>query len=57
MKPSLISQNKQAKSEGITLPEEYVGVIMVFRTFSKVSYALVMETQGPVHVLDTVRSL
>ena len=49
--------NKQAKVEDITLPEEYVGVVMVFRTFNKVSYALVMETQGPVHVLDTVRSL
>jgi len=49
--------NKQVKSEEITLPEEYVGVVMVFRTFNKVSYALVMETQGPVHVFDTVRSL
>jgi len=49
--------NIQAKSEDVTLPEEYVGVVMVFRTFNKVSYALVMETQGPVHVLDTVRSL
>jgi hypothetical protein len=49
--------NKQAKSEEITLPEEYVGVVMVFRTFEKVSYALVMETQGAVHVSDTVRSL
>ncbi len=49
--------NQQAKTEDITLPEEYVGVVMVFRTFNKVSYALVMETQGPVHVLDAVRSL
>ena len=49
--------NKQAKTEDITLPEEYVGVVMVFRTFEKVSYALVMETQGAVHVADTVRSL
>lgn len=49
--------NKQAKSEDITLPEEYVGVVMVFRTFNKVSYGLVMETHGPVHVADTVRSL
>jgi LysM domain-containing protein len=49
--------NKQAKTEDITLPEEYVGVVMVFRTFTKVSYALVMETQGAVHVSDTVRSL
>lgn len=49
--------NKQAKSKDITLPEEYVGVVMVFRTFEKISYALVMETQGAVHVADTVRSL
>ncbi len=49
--------NIQDKSEDVTLPEEYVGVVMVFRTFNKVSYALVMETQGPVHVLDSVRSL
>ncbi len=49
--------NKQARSEPVTLPEEYVGVVLVFRTFDKVSYALVMETRGPVHVLDTVRSI
>tara|TARA_R110000782_G_scaffold250847_2_gene338264 strand:- start:3008 stop:4216 length:1209 start_codon:yes stop_codon:yes gene_type:complete len=49
--------NIQDKTEDVTLPEEYVGVVMVFKTFSKVSYALVMETQGPVHVLDAVRSL
>ena len=49
--------NKQDKTEDVTLPEEYVGVAMVFRTFNKVSYALVMQTQGAVHVLDTVRSL
>jgi hypothetical protein len=49
--------NKKSKSEDVTLPEEYVGVVMVFRTFNKVSYALVMETQGAVHVADTVRSL
>lgn len=49
--------NRQSKVEDVTLPEEYVGVVMVFRTFNKVSYALVMETQAPVHVFDTVRSL
>ena len=49
--------NRKVSSEVITLPEEHVGVMMVFRTFKKVSYALVMETDGPVHILDTVRSL
>jgi len=49
--------NRKSKSEIVSLPEEYVGVMMVFRTFEKVSYALVMEINGPVHVFDTVRSL
>ena len=49
--------NRETNSETISLPEEYVGVMMVFRTFEKISYALVMEVNGPVHVLDTVRSL
>ena len=49
--------NRKVSSEVITLPEEHVGVMMVFRTFKKVSYALVMETDGPVHIFDTVRSL
>jgi len=49
--------NRKTKSEIVSLPDEYVGVMMVFRTFEKISYALVMEINGPVHVLDTVKSL
>ena len=49
--------NRKVRSEAIVLPEEHVGVMMVFRTFKKISYALVMETDGPVHIFDTVRSL
>ena len=49
--------NRKTKSEIVSLPEEYVGVMMVFRTFEKISYALVMEVNGPVHVFDTARSL
>jgi hypothetical protein len=49
--------NRKVRSETIALPEEHVGVMMVFRTFKKISYALVMETDGPVHIFDTVRSL
>ena len=49
--------NRKTNSETISLPQEYVGVVLVFRTFEKISYALVMEVNGPVHVLDTVRNL
>jgi hypothetical protein len=29
---------------------------MVFRTFDRISYALVMEATNDIHVLDTVRN-
>ncbi|MDD3517375.1 MAG: LysM domain-containing protein [Chromatiales bacterium] len=32
---------------GVQLPEEHVGLVMVFRTFDRVSYALVMESYRP----------
>ncbi len=38
------------------LPEEDSGLLMVFRTFDKVSYALVMKAIRPVHVLDVVET-
>jgi hypothetical protein len=40
----------------VRLPEERAGELMVFRTFDHVSYALVMNTQRPVHVLDKIRN-
>lgn len=49
--------NQRAKAEEVRLPEEYTGVLIVFRTFDNLSYALVMETQGPIHLYDTVRNL
>jgi hypothetical protein len=37
------------------LPYEQAGVLMVFRAFSRVSFALVMKAVRAIHVLDTVR--
>lgn len=39
----------------VTLPEEHIGLMMVFRTFEKVSYALVMESTRPIQAGDSVR--
>ncbi len=36
------------------LPDEEAGLLMVFRTFERVSYALVMSATRPLHPLDTV---
>jgi hypothetical protein len=36
----------------VQLPEEYVGHVMVFRTFEHVSYGLIMDGIRPVHIGD-----
>jgi hypothetical protein len=40
----------------VTLPEEYVGHVMVFRTFDRVSYGLVMDGLRPVHIGGRLRA-
>lgn len=47
----------KAAGELVTLPEVRAGVMMVFRAFDQVSYALVMEALRPVHLYDSAKSL
>ncbi|MCC7329149.1 MAG: LysM peptidoglycan-binding domain-containing protein [Gammaproteobacteria bacterium] len=48
-KPGRISRN-------VDLPEEAAGLAMVFRTYPRMSYALVMRATSEMHVKDIVRS-
>ena len=41
--------------EKVKLPDEYVGHVMVFRTFNRVSYGLVMDGLRPVHIGNRLR--
>lgn len=36
----------------VKLPEEYIGHVMIFRTFGRVSYGLIMDGVRPVHLGD-----
>ena len=40
----------------VTLPDEYAGVAMVFKTFEKVSYAIVMKASRAIHVGDKIKT-
>lgn len=40
----------------VKLPDARSGLVMVYRVFDRVSYALIMESQGPVYLLDQVRN-
>ncbi len=43
------------RQDTVQLPSERVGLAMVFRSFDKLSYALVLEADAPVRVGDAVR--
>lgn len=40
----------------VRLPEEEAGTIMVFKTYDRISYALVMEATQAIHILDAARN-
>ncbi len=44
-----------ARSNAVQLPDEFAGHLMVFRTFDKVSYALVMKGVRPIRAGDTLK--
>jgi len=44
------------RAEKVRLPDEPAGTMMVFRTFDRMSYALVMEATSEIRVLDSVRN-
>ncbi|MDB5849308.1 MAG: peptidoglycan-binding protein [Rhodoferax sp.] len=51
-----IVDRTDAKKPTITLPDERNGLLMVFRPFEKVSYALIMEIKNGVRVGDRLTS-
>jgi hypothetical protein len=40
----------------VKLPDVRSGLVMVYRVFDRVSYALIMQSEGPVYLLDAVRN-
>ncbi len=40
----------------VRLPDEHAGTLLVFRTFDRVSYGLIMQANRAMHLLDAVRS-
>lgn len=52
-----VDRNSRSGYETVSLPSTRTGVLMVFRTFDKVSYALVMESTRPIHIQDVVTDI
>lgn len=54
---SIVDSRGANGHERITLPNQRTGVMMVFKTYDKVSYALVMESTRPVMINDIVTGI
>lgn len=48
--------NDDTSPETVKLPDERYGLVFVFRVFEKLAYALVMQSERPVQILDDVRT-
>jgi hypothetical protein len=46
----------QKQTESVQLPDARTGLVMVYRVFDRVSYALIMQSERPVYLLDTVKN-
>ena len=46
----------RVKGGKIRLPDEEAGTVMVFKTYDRISYGLVMEATDAIHILDAVRN-
>ena len=40
----------------VQLPDERAGLLMVFKTYDRISYGLVMKAESAIHILDKVRN-
>ena len=52
----IVTDPNSLLGSSVRLPEESSGTLMVFRSFNKLSYALVMEATHEIHVKDAVSS-
>lgn len=44
------------RADSVQLPDARTGLVMVYRVFDRVSYALIMQSERPVYLLDTVKN-
>lgn len=56
IKSHSVKKEDPMTGEDYFLPEEKAGLLLVFRTFAKVSYAIITNTNRPVRALDLVVS-
>jgi len=53
---TVVQRDENGRKESVKVPEERYGLVFIFRTFERISYALVMQSEGSVVVNDHART-
>jgi hypothetical protein len=53
---TVVERDESDKKVNVQIPPERIGLIFVFRTFERISYALVVQSEGTTEVNDFVRT-
>jgi len=52
----IVDQVSNERNASVKLPDERAGLLMIFRTFDKVSFGLIMKASSALHVGDHIRN-
>ncbi len=53
---SSVDFSNRTRRENVTLPDELAGLLMVFRTFERVSFGIILDAKRNMHIYDKVHS-
>jgi len=53
---TIVERDEKDRKVKVTIPAERIGLALVFRTFERISYALVVQSEGTVEVNDFIRT-
>ena len=53
---TVVGRDEKDEKVSIQIPSERIGLVLVFRTFDRIAYALVLKSEGTVNVNDFVRT-
>ncbi len=52
----VIDHNEEEKNFAVKLPDERNGLVIIIRTYEKMSFGLIMQAESPIHLNDLVKT-
>ncbi|MBK7354946.1 MAG: LysM peptidoglycan-binding domain-containing protein [Propionivibrio sp.] len=53
---TVVQRDEEDRKVNVQIPAERMGLVLIFRTFERISYALIVQSEGTIEVNDFVRT-